>query len=373
VTGIEEIGVERLVGLPVYPLCGKTTTVGRLTGNCEGATETNAWMDANVEAVAEQTGDVGVEPQEDESTLSHDGEGDTASIIEVRNQVIELSTDVIGRSLDGIVEVSRTDDSWRAVVEIIERRSVPDTQDILGQYEIELDEAGEVIGDQLEFGEERLPPATEVPDVADVLDDLLVRQRPDGVLAGRVLCEPLDVDRVAAEEVVARRESHRDRLVLPIRERHLQAVEEDVHVNLAATTVLPDLAEDHLAERSTVQRLLAEDLLQGLVDVDGVKDRVAVRRDVEQGIRVGLADECLVAKPTRLDDRVEPIRLDPLVDVGILVGYARLDSARQVANRLGEGGRLVDRLLFGVPRWQFCVGATIETGEHDPLCWFLHL
>ena len=56
------------------------------------------------------------------------------------------STDVIGRSLDGIVEVSRNDDNWRAVVEIIERRSVPDTQDILGQYEIELDESGEVIG-----------------------------------------------------------------------------------------------------------------------------------------------------------------------------------------------------------------------------------
>ena len=116
-----------------------------------------AGIEADDEAVAEQTGDVGVEPQpdaetdaegaaKDESTPSLDGEGDTASIIEVRNQVIELSTDVIGRSLDGIVEISRNDDAWRAVVEIIERRSVPDTQDILGQYEIELDDDGEVIG-----------------------------------------------------------------------------------------------------------------------------------------------------------------------------------------------------------------------------------
>jgi hypothetical protein len=112
----------------------------------EETPEEPAQIEADDEAVAEQTGDVGVEPQEDESTPSLDGEGDTASIIEVRNQVIELSTDVIGRSLDGIVEVSRNDDNWRAVVEIIERRSVPDTQDILGQYEIELDESGEVIG-----------------------------------------------------------------------------------------------------------------------------------------------------------------------------------------------------------------------------------
>jgi len=29
----------------------KTTTIGRLTGNCAGASDTNAWMDANVEAV----------------------------------------------------------------------------------------------------------------------------------------------------------------------------------------------------------------------------------------------------------------------------------------------------------------------------------
>ncbi|MEA1931494.1 gas vesicle protein GvpO [Halohasta litorea] len=105
-----------------------------------------AQIEADDEAVAEQSGDAGVEPQENESTPSLDGEGDTASIIEIRNQVIELSTDVIGRGLDGIIEVSRDEDNWRAVVEIIERRSVPDTQDILGQYEIELDEQGEVIG-----------------------------------------------------------------------------------------------------------------------------------------------------------------------------------------------------------------------------------
>jgi len=117
-------------------------------------------VEADNEAVVEQTGDVGVEPQHDEteaesaesdaesaeSSPAFDSEGGTASIIEVRNQVIELSTDVIGRSLDGIVEISRTDEAWRAVVEIIERRSVPDTQDILGQYEIELDDDGEVIG-----------------------------------------------------------------------------------------------------------------------------------------------------------------------------------------------------------------------------------
>jgi iron complex transport system substrate-binding protein len=41
----------------------KTTTMGTLTGNCEGAAEANAWMDANVEAVGGVTEDVNERPR----------------------------------------------------------------------------------------------------------------------------------------------------------------------------------------------------------------------------------------------------------------------------------------------------------------------
>jgi len=60
----------RDAGLTVYHLPAatdiadirrKTTTVGRLTGNCQGAEEANAWMDANVAAVQAVTADVGGE------------------------------------------------------------------------------------------------------------------------------------------------------------------------------------------------------------------------------------------------------------------------------------------------------------------------
>lgn len=62
----------RDAGLTVYHLPASTdindireatTTIGRLTGNCEGAAETNAWMDANVEAVGNTTADVDDRPQ----------------------------------------------------------------------------------------------------------------------------------------------------------------------------------------------------------------------------------------------------------------------------------------------------------------------
>ncbi|WP_058365888.1 PGF-CTERM-anchored ABC transporter substrate-binding protein [Haloparvum sedimenti] len=56
----------RDAGLTVYhfpeakttdDIAQKTTTIGKLTGNCEGAAETNAWMNANVDAVSNVTAD----------------------------------------------------------------------------------------------------------------------------------------------------------------------------------------------------------------------------------------------------------------------------------------------------------------------------
>ncbi|MFA9517385.1 PGF-CTERM-anchored ABC transporter substrate-binding protein [Halopenitus sp. H-Gu1] len=58
-TDAEQLQKMRETGLPVYHLprahsiediAAKTTTIGRLTGNCEGAAETNAWMNESVEA-----------------------------------------------------------------------------------------------------------------------------------------------------------------------------------------------------------------------------------------------------------------------------------------------------------------------------------
>ncbi len=62
----------RDAGLTVYHLSQatdiedirrKTTTVGRLTGNCAGAAEANAWMTANVRSIENLTADVEDEPR----------------------------------------------------------------------------------------------------------------------------------------------------------------------------------------------------------------------------------------------------------------------------------------------------------------------
>ena len=68
------------------------------------------------------------------------------AVLTVRQTVQSTAGDVIGRPFDGVSEITPTEDGWRAVVEVLERRAVPDTQDILGRYEIDLDEDGIIEG-----------------------------------------------------------------------------------------------------------------------------------------------------------------------------------------------------------------------------------
>ena len=72
--------------------------------------------------------------------------GSGVGIVDVRNQVRDVAADLIGRPLDGITEVRADDDGWYTTVEVIERNSIPDTQDILGRYELDLDADANVTG-----------------------------------------------------------------------------------------------------------------------------------------------------------------------------------------------------------------------------------
>lgn len=69
---------------------------------------------------------------------------DEAGLIEIRDHVREVAADLIGRDLDGIVAIHRNDDTWTVAVDVVERHSVPDTQDIMGRYEIHLEPSGEI-------------------------------------------------------------------------------------------------------------------------------------------------------------------------------------------------------------------------------------
>ena len=69
-----------------------------------------------------------------------------ASLVDVRNAAQATATELVGHDLDGVIQVTADEDGWLAVVEVVERHAVPDTQDILGRYELQFDEAGRVTG-----------------------------------------------------------------------------------------------------------------------------------------------------------------------------------------------------------------------------------
>lgn len=91
------------------------------------------------------TADEKTDPEEVDDAADVEQE-EIAGILAVRNTVQSTAGQLIGHEFDGVSEITPTDDGWRAVVEVVERRAVPDTQDIIGRYEIELDTEATVHG-----------------------------------------------------------------------------------------------------------------------------------------------------------------------------------------------------------------------------------
>ncbi|UTF55518.1 gas vesicle protein [Natronosalvus rutilus] len=89
---------------------------------------------------AVDTDDVDLEAETDDDQL--------AGFLAIRRRIERAADSIIGHPLDTISEISPTDEGWMAVVDVVERRAVPDTQDILGRYELTLDSDGAIQGYQ---------------------------------------------------------------------------------------------------------------------------------------------------------------------------------------------------------------------------------
>ena len=57
----------------------------------------------------------------------------------------ESLTRLTNRELSGVIGISKEGNEWKITLELIERKSIPDSSDILGIYEMKLDEGGEVL------------------------------------------------------------------------------------------------------------------------------------------------------------------------------------------------------------------------------------
>jgi hypothetical protein len=67
-------------------------------------------------------------------------------IVEIKKMAVEAIESVLNRKAETVVSMSKEAEGWKVTVEVLERRAVPDTQDILGRYELMLNEEGDLLG-----------------------------------------------------------------------------------------------------------------------------------------------------------------------------------------------------------------------------------
>lgn len=62
------------------------------------------------------------------------------------NQSVAIAKNLIRKEPETVISVEEVEGEWRVTVEALERKAVPDSQDLLGRYEIRLNKNGELIG-----------------------------------------------------------------------------------------------------------------------------------------------------------------------------------------------------------------------------------
>ena len=68
------------------------------------------------------------------------------SIIEIVEIVRTVAEKYMGKNPESIIDVEEKPEEWKITIEAVERKAVPDSQDLLGRYDIRLDKNGKLIG-----------------------------------------------------------------------------------------------------------------------------------------------------------------------------------------------------------------------------------
>lgn len=67
-------------------------------------------------------------------------------IQKIHEKARQTAATLLMKDIDTIVGLTKDNEGWVAEVEVVERKSIPDTQDLLGRYELKFDEDGELLG-----------------------------------------------------------------------------------------------------------------------------------------------------------------------------------------------------------------------------------
>lgn len=86
------------------------------------------------------------EDQTDRGDGSRRRRGSRASPGDIARRAALQLGELRGLEVEGVTGFQRTDGGWRVLVEVVEVSRVPTSTDVLGAYEVELDDEGELVG-----------------------------------------------------------------------------------------------------------------------------------------------------------------------------------------------------------------------------------
>jgi len=69
-----------------------------------------------------------------------------ANVNEIFQTAYDLAQTLLKKKVEGVAGIAKDGDMWKVLVEVVERKAIPDTQDILGIYEFTFADDGELAG-----------------------------------------------------------------------------------------------------------------------------------------------------------------------------------------------------------------------------------
>ncbi len=69
----------------------------------------------------------------------------TKEIKDIGKKSLDITKELLNKDPESVISIRKEGKEWEVIVEVLERRAVPDTQDILGRYELKFDATGEIL------------------------------------------------------------------------------------------------------------------------------------------------------------------------------------------------------------------------------------
>ena len=70
----------------------------------------------------------------------------TETIMEIGMKARGVIEELLDKKAESVISATKEENEWKVLVEVLERRAVPDSQDLIGRYELRLDENKELLG-----------------------------------------------------------------------------------------------------------------------------------------------------------------------------------------------------------------------------------